>query len=130
MILFKKMLIASTLSILSLSAAHAKPTLPFVGSAEVNWYGGNATNEVITITKNGNVTIIGETIDGQPVTIYKGKFTNPLKISDGNGSYYYYKFIGNKKISMLDKNKKVSKECFSATAENIPCIQTIEVFKN
>ena len=69
--IFKHGVIVFALSLFAVSTAHAKSeNLPFVGSDVVNWLGGNATNEFITIKKNGTVTIISETLDGNAFYVY------------------------------------------------------------
>lgn len=127
--IIKNGMIALTLSLFAVPAVHAKPAkLPFVGSAEVNFYGGSATARAITIKKNGTITIMGENSDGEAVYDYSGKFSNPLKVADTDGSVYYYQFNGNKSISLLDKNKKVLQDCQTVFHDSSECTQEIEVF--
>lgn len=127
--IFKHGIIVFALSLFAVSTAHAKSeNLPFVGSAVVNWLGGNATNEFITIKKNGTVTITSETLDGNAFYVYQGKFSNPLKITEKDGSFYYYQFNDKNTISLLDENKKVMTSCSNSFGETEKCTQEIMIF--
>lgn len=117
-----------TMTLFAPNAHSATPKLPFVGKAEVNWLGGNGTARIITIKKNGTITIMGENMDGEVFYDYKGKFKNPLKITNDDGSFYYYHFA-KKKITLLDKRKKPLKDCFDFEGNEVLCSQKIEVYQ-
>lgn len=110
----KLLLTAVTLIVMSLaSQSHAKShsitgtnsKLPFIGTKEFNFMGGSATNQSITIKKDGSTTILFHGMSGNVVE-YKGKFKNPLPLRNDDGTTYYYEIKGNK-ILQLDENKKL-----------------------
>lgn len=78
------------------TAAMANGKLPFVGKRYFNFYGGSGTGEIITINKNGNVTIVSDVTAGSifygSAVVYRGKYKTLMP--DGYGRYYRIK--GNK----------------------------------
>lgn len=103
--------VALVFTLLAPNAHSATPKLPFIGKAEVNWLGGNGTARIITIKKNGTITIMGENMDGEVFYDYKGKFKNPLKIIDENNNVYYYHFT-KKKNCIIRQTQKAFKRLF------------------
>jgi hypothetical protein len=89
--------------------AGQKHKFPFIGTRYFNFMGGTGTNESITIEKNGTTTLkyVGHLSGrfGDPVILYKGKFSNPIKLKDGKA----YLLKGNK-IYLL-KNGQIQKGC-------------------
>lgn len=120
--------VALVFTLLAPNAHSATPKLPFIGKAEVNWLGGNGTARIITIKKNGTITIMGENLEGKVFYDYKGKFKNPLKIIDEDNNVYYYHFT-KKKIALLDKHKKPLKDCLDFQGNEVLCSQEIEVYQ-
>jgi hypothetical protein len=100
-----------SIGLLSSNGVIAGQKLPFVGTRYFNFMGGTGTNESITIEKNGTITL--KYVDhfsgrhGDPVVLYKGKFSNPIKLKDGTG----YLLKGNK-IYLLE-NGKIEKGCIT-----------------
>ncbi|USZ14890.1 hypothetical protein NGM44_00360 [Moraxella sp. FZFQ2102] len=104
--MLKPAIIALALLIATSPALAKAQKLPFVGTRYFNFAGGMGTEESITITKKGNVTIklYGKSAIG---VLYKGKYQNPIPI---DGGAYYYQIKGSQ-IHMLDENKKLEYAC-------------------
>ncbi|MFW2177222.1 MULTISPECIES: hypothetical protein [unclassified Moraxella] len=116
----KKLLLLATLSAICSSAiAVTSPKLPFVGEAEFNFNGGTINNRLMTIKKNGNVTIIGENFEHKPFTVYKGKYQN-FMWSKEDDTFYHITSDGNY-IEMYNKSKKLEQGCLSNNGDETVC---------
>lgn len=119
-----KKLAVALLGIMLCQSALASSKLPFVGERSFNFLGGNATQEVITISKSGNVVIIGETMTGEPYTVYKGRY-KPLMCFKGYD--FCYKIIGKDKIAVTDTKGRIEKGgCFNFDGTEKKCIVPLE----
>lgn len=119
----KKMLMVAMicLSFAQVSQAQAS-NLPFVGTRSFNMLGGNCTVELMTINKNGQVSLKFQGCEGSE-TYFKGKFSNPLKVQD-NGETYYYQIKGNY-IYLLDENQQISNQCTVMGRNDTLCIDEL-----
>lgn len=76
-------------------ASEVALALPFVGKRNFNFYGGNGTEQAITLTGDGQVEVVQFGSSG-PSVLYAGKFTNPLAQTGGgellfrDGKVYLY----------------------------------------
>lgn len=110
------------LSLVMCQAVLAKDTLPFVGERYFNFEGGNITEQLITINKSGNVTILSTSMTGEPQTDYKGKYKTLMC-----DEQVCYKIIGKNQIARTNKKGQVqSSGCYTATGKEIKCVVKLE----
>lgn len=95
-------------------------TLPFVGTRRFNFTTGNGTVDEITIEKDGTTTIVG--LGTTPQIEYKGKFSNPIKLNDGE--IYLFK---SDKVSSVKENGEILKNCDKFVDREIKSDQLCEV---
>lgn len=100
--------------------AFASQTLPFIGEKVFNFYGGPTGDEIIKIGKDGatKITAYGGT-SGDTAIVYKGKYTNPLRLKNGKGY-----LIKDNKIYLLDNvNKRhIEHDCMG---NGQPCVSEL-----
>lgn len=122
----KKFTIAVTALMVSTvaSVSYAAGNLPFVGTRVFNFSGGNATEESITIKKDGTTVIKAHGTSGSFV-LYKGKYQQYLPIHDGGKLYNYYRVQGNT-IQRLNTKKQLENDCYKIGADGeVPCVVTL-----
>jgi hypothetical protein len=84
---------------------HQPEILPFIGTKSYNFLSGSGTGQSMTITNDGNVIIkIHGTQESE--IIYRGQFTNPIRIENEFGL-----LIEGNKIYQLDVNGKMTTGC-------------------
>jgi hypothetical protein len=80
--------------------AVAQQKIPFTGTRYFNFMGGSGTEQSITVEKNGVATLKHYGVVSSGVS-WKGKFANPLILTDQGG------LLGQKLHGLLFKNNKV-----------------------
>lgn len=88
--------------------------LPFIGTRYFNFYGGTGTQESLTIKANRDIIIKSHSaiIDGKidEKIIYKGTFTNPIVLFEGDENEMKY-HIHDNYIFNLNKNGEKKYNC-------------------
>lgn len=122
--------IATLLMTSSYANAQTSTKLPFIGDRYFSFYFGGNAGQKITISPNGDTTILFVGFGGSEIQ-YKGKFTNPLVTTAVDGFEHRYKFHGNKISEVDEKGRILTCETptydENFTIKKIPC--TVELQK-
>jgi hypothetical protein len=91
---------------------------PFIGKRFFNFAGGNGTGQSIVISADGT-TIVQLHGKFENLVLYRGKYTNPIKLQDGSGKSLLLK---DDQIYLLTEDGQFSRYC---QGEDKPCVSDL-----
>ena len=123
-----KRLISFGAGVLLLSGCIGGPSqrIPFTGTRQFNFVGGEGTTQQITIKADGTTVVrfVSSASGGKPLMLYRGKYKNPIPVGDGMS----YLIKGNK-IYIVSKGK-VEQDCKqimeNGEEKSAPCVSELK----
>ena len=109
----KKLLSFCLLLFIQFVFSQSSVDLPFIGMKSFSFCGGNACESEITISKNGNCSIVsyGFMRDEKHIE-YNGKYKQIIWIYENGKKSYGYKIVGKNTIYQIGLDGKTKKDCF------------------